>query len=70
MKWWVFSEEQLAAALIEWQGAQLAMQPGRKTDFDLQVIAIREFLDSDHARAAKMRGDDTPSEPQSGQRQP
>ena len=55
--WWAFGEENLRAALADWLKARLAEQPGRKTDFELQAQAIRDFLVSDQARAHKMRGD-------------
>jgi hypothetical protein len=57
MKWWVFNEDQLDAALEDWTRERLAALPASAPELALEHAIVREFLNSDEARAHKLRGD-------------
>lgn len=59
MKWWVFNEDQLGRALFQWRHDEI--DAGADPEILDEVIErIAAFLNSDAARAHKLRGD--PSE--------
>jgi len=57
MRWWVFNQKQLDAALTRW--AQDGNSHGSIEILRLQrdLEAVQEFLQSDAARIHKLRGD-------------
>ena len=57
MKWWVFNEDQLGAALADWTKERLAELPASAPELALEHAIVREFLNSEAARAHKLRGD-------------
>lgn len=56
MKWWVFNEDQLGRALAQWRREEI--DAGADSDIADEVIErIQVFLNSEAARANKLRGD-------------
>jgi hypothetical protein len=56
-KCWMFSEDQLDAALADWRKARLAELPACSPVVEQECAAVEAFLTSSAARTHKMRGD-------------
>jgi len=57
LKWWVFNEEHLDAALTAWAQDRNAHGSAETLRMLRDLEAVTEFLKSDAARRHKLRGD-------------